>query len=557
MKNSGAVLCCIALAILVSMIVAWQIIGSKLEERRAEMLDLMYLRSESLAWAIEGGARATGRGDGRNSLSPLLVELSRQPGIAWLALVNREGKIIADSNPELVGQLLYSPAEIAALDASTELHSRFSPDDPQVFETWKSFSPWRLGHRKHGDHRGEEIVFVALDASSFRADLDDYADQLRLFAFLLIAFFILLGVVGFYAVNYSFSRKSLKDAKVLVRQIIDNYPEAMLVCDADGEIVLHNRACESLISPRIGQFSQIRSLPGFPGREILENVGPGRPMRDGEFELVKGDGEGIPVSISAALIAHDNGGAMGYLVTCRDLRQIRQLQAKLEESRRLSAMGQLAAGVAHEIRNPLGAICGYATYLKDKLAGDEMGQAAAELLEEEARRLDSALSDLLHLARRPTLAYEDIDVEGLLQRVAAVALPDAGQKNIVIEIAPVENASPLRADANRLLQALLNLVLNAIQAADRGGRIVLSASGSEEADGPWEICVEDDGPGIPPDILSRIFTPYFTTRADGTGLGLSLVQQIVEAHGGSVNVKSAAGKGTTFCLILPGGAEHG
>lgn len=238
----------------------------------------------------------------------------------------------------------------------------------------------------------------------------------------------------------------------------------------------------------------------------------------------------------------------------RDLGEIRKLEKKLRQSERLSSLGHLAAGLAHEIRNPLSSIKGYATYLAEKLKTDPLAKGAAELLAEETGRLNRVLSDLLSLAKPPTTELKELDLGATLKRAVDLASPEAKAKNIGLELVLPEEIIVIKGDADRLVQAFLNLLMNAVQATQAGGKIRAVMRTQPRN---IQIDISDNGPGMSEEISSQIFTPYFTTRSQGTGLGLAIVQQIAEAHGGSISVASRLGHGSVFTMDLPRGETHG
>lgn len=549
----------LACFLLAGCLIAWQAIGHAVARERDEMLFSLHLRAESLAWATEAVARRLGHD--RPELSQMLAELCRQPGIAWIAIVAPSGRILIDSNPELEGSLLYTPAELGALDISSSLQGRFSPDDPQIFETWKFFRPGRLRHTAHKRANVQQnIIFVALDARNFRQDLRNYRDSLWFMAGLALLFLACSSALLYFIHNYRISQRGMRDAKALSAQVVSGYPAPMLVTGLDGKILLANTAA----GRKFGRVSgKIQELPGLDWNEIMGELAPGRAILGRELDVATRAGVTTPISLSAAVITDAAGNTSGYMFTLSELAEIKLLQRKLAEAERISAMGNLAAGVAHEIRNPLSSICGYASYLKNRLSNDPMGQATAGLLEEEAQRLNSALCDLLNLVKKPKLNIKAQSVDTLLEKIVSLIRPDADAKSIKIKLdLPAAGAQPFFADRDRLLQALLNLALNAIQAVPVHGQVEFSARflppGKEEIPagisstyGVWRITVSDNGAGMSGKVLKQIFTPYFTTRAAGTGLGLTLTRQIIEAHGGIITAASTPGRGATFTVFLP------
>lgn len=245
-------------------------------------------------------------------------------------------------------------------------------------------------------------------------------------------------------------------------------------------------------------------------------------------------------------------GRLGSLVILRDVSEMRRLEAEIRRREQLAAVGNLAAGVAHEIRNPLSSIKGYATYFSVRFPEGSEDREAARVMVGEVERLNRAISDLIGLSKPTDIRLQPVELGRLVQDTLRLIAQDAVLRKVKISF---EAAHPLcvPADPDRLRQVMLNLCLNALEAMPRGGRLDLELLEEGEEPGGRRAVLEvrDTGIGIQPRDLPRIFDPYFTTKGQGTGLGLSTVHKIMEAHGGSVAVTSEPGAGTCFRLSLP------
>jgi len=242
-----------------------------------------------------------------------------------------------------------------------------------------------------------------------------------------------------------------------------------------------------------------------------------------------------------------------FLNQRRYLQSVQAFQEAAQRDRRLAALGNLAAGVAHEIRNPLNAIgMGLQRLLREwRLApGEDQAEFArlGGVLHGEVNRVNETVEQFLLLARPTRLTLTTCPVEEHLGGLLTLVREEAAAKGVAVETALALNGATARLDCRQVHQALLNLVVNAFQAMPKGGTLRLTA---RTTGGQLEVTVADTGPGIPPEHLDRIFEPYFTTKEEGTGLGLALTQRIVEAHGGTIAVDSAPGKGSTFRIGLP------
>jgi two-component system sensor histidine kinase HydH len=247
-------------------------------------------------------------------------------------------------------------------------------------------------------------------------------------------------------------------------------------------------------------------------------------------------------------------GALGmatiFYIQNRHLTEIRALEAEMARGERAATVGNLAAAVAHEIRNPLSAVSMGLQRLRAEFepADGEEYRRMVDLVQGEVRRLNGIVGEFLSLARPIQLRPEPVQVAALLDEIRRLVEPQAARAGIVIEQTTPAGLPDLRADRDRVKQVLLNLVLNAIEAMPSGGRLTLGAAASTTA---LTLTVTDTGEGIPPDLLPRVFEPYMTTKAKGLGLGLAIARRIVEAHGGRIDAESGARQGTRFRVTLP------
>lgn len=570
----------LAVAALLGLAVAGIAISRAVERERAQMLAAIHGRADSLVWALEGGARLLERtGPGTAPLARLVAEVARQPGVAWIAVTDSAGRILADSNPELTGAVLYTPEEMRRLAPGPVTRGRFSPDEPGIYEAWRLFAPSRLRGlpRRHGAEGDARCVFVALDASGMREALDDYALQLWIVAGLVLVAGLAVGGLALLFRRYRSSRRLLADAEALAAQVVRDYPAGLVVLDTAGRLRLSNARARAMLGldgpgeqgrreeerPPGAEAKAAAGTPlagtGLDWPALMAGLEEGSGLMERELELWRPQGDPLPVQLTASRLLDSGGRVLGYLFALRDMAEIRSLRRHLRQHERLSALGNLAAGLAHEIRNPLSSIRGYATYLTERLKDDPLGHATGQILMEETERLDRVLTDLLSLARPRGLEPAPADLAAVLGRVVAVAAPDAAEKGVQLRQSLPEGGAGACVDADRLMQAVLNLVINAIQATPAGGEVEVAL---EREDGPadagapgnWRIRVRDTGCGMSAATAAQIFTPYFTTRANGTGLGLAIARQIVEQHGGAISASSLPGRGTTMTIRLPGGA---
>lgn len=293
------------------------------------------------------------------------------------------------------------------------------------------------------------------------------------------------------------------------------------------------------------------------GREVHEIFSPGtrlgevvlhafstrRPVVQREVQTE----EGRRVQISLDFI--QEGEAQIALMTMRDAESMRRIEDEIELSRRLSAIGRLTSGVAHEVKNPINAIVVHLEVLRQKLEQvDPDTRRHMDVIGSEIQRLDRVVQTLVDFTRPLELHLEEMDLRRVLDDVVSLAEPEAQLHGVSIERQLPDEPLHVNVDIDLVKQALVNVVLNGVQAMPNGGTLSVSARRSEDA---VLAEIRDQGAGIPPDIRDKIFNLYFTTKKAGTGIGLARTYRIMQLHHGSVEFDSAEGAGTTFRLRFP------
>jgi two-component system sensor histidine kinase HydH len=250
------------------------------------------------------------------------------------------------------------------------------------------------------------------------------------------------------------------------------------------------------------------------------------------------------------MLTDDDDAQLGTVLLLRDLSDVKALQERVKRVERLASLGKLAAGVAHEIRNPLGALKGFLQYFQRKLSLPEQDKTYLTVMIQEVDRLNAVISSLLDFARPKEPNPEPCDIDDLLRHVLTLTEGDMQAKHIRVALDIAEELPRVSLDRHQMVQVLLNMLLNAVQAIEPGGQITIGA-GVRTDIGQLELSVSDNGKGIAADDLPRIFDPFFTTQKQGVGLGLAIAHTIVENHHGEITVESEHGDGTTFQIRLP------
>jgi signal transduction histidine kinase len=350
--------------------------------------------------------------------------------------------------------------------------------------------------------------------------------------------------------------RQIRDTKEIFSALKDNVDQLMaklqdgLVLFArDSRIVLVSAPVERFLGrPRkelLGHtVKEAFSRDSLLGAVVLDAFERRRPLVQSEVEAV--GGRRVQVSLD---FVQEKNTQIGALLIMRDSESVRRIGDEIELSRRMSASGRLTRGVAHEVKNPINAIVLHLQLLQNKLAQTEPDTLRhMDIIDSEIRRLDRVVQTLVDFTRPRELHLEEVDLRRLLEDVAGLASPDAEQHGVTIERPLPEESLPIKADVDLMKQALLNVVLNGVQAMPQGGLLTISARREEDV-----VIAEiwDRGPGIPREVHDKIFELYFTTKKDGSGIGLAQTYQILQWHYGSVEFESIEGEGTTFRFRLP------
>jgi two-component system sensor histidine kinase HydH len=294
-------------------------------------------------------------------------------------------------------------------------------------------------------------------------------------------------------------------------------------------------------------YRNVASLQGPLIEKAEQSIRKGEFFQNLEVKL-KRSGKDVLTSCDLAPLIDRDGDTIGYMLFLADVTELRKLEAQIKLKEKLAAIGELSAGIAHEIRNPLNSIELFLGLLQRKLKGEEDQIQLVGKVRTEIQKLNDILSNFLKFARPLPLNLTNADLRKVIQDSLFFAQAEIDERKIDVTWKIPEEPMDSRIDPQQIQQAFTNIILNAAQAMEEDGR--LSIVGGEGLNGFWTVGFSDTGPGIPPENLARIFNPFFTTKDQGTGLGLAMVHKIVETHGGDIEVISNR-SGTTFTIHLP------
>lgn len=350
------------------------------------------------------------------------------------------------------------------------------------------------------------------------------------------------------------TNRRLEHQQRQLKALLESMSPGVIMVDPAMNITVINHAAERLLGVResscIGEsLTQVFGPETGVGRSLLESLQTGEKNVQSERTLHI-HGSDVPVAVTGNRVIDSEDHLLGAMETFTDLTAMKRMQAEMQQDRVLRALGEMAATVAHEIRNPLGGIGGYAGLLQRTIAPEDPKRKLVDKIIQGVSSLNKIVSNLLVYTRRTTLQKTSLDLVEWMESVIAHAEIEVEKEARPIRILREFPAEPLHVeiDPERFQQVALNLLFNAIQAIDGEGtiRVALHRSKSQV-----RIEIQDSGKGISLENLTQIFTPFFTTKEQGTGLGLAIVKKLVELHEGLIEVESEVGKGTCFRIVLP------
>jgi two-component system sensor histidine kinase HydH len=552
-----------------------------IDRQQEKSIQLLLEKGAALIRSFEAGTRSGMMGMRRGGgfrLQQLLTETAQQPDIVHLLVTEVTGEVIAHNDLERIGVPYGINLDLKTISEAKNLKWRILdyPDGNRVFEVYRRFSPAErptvgkpVRGRMHGRMRrfhaedqntrrslGDtpKIIFVGLDMTAIQ---DAQRADIR-HAVIMGMILLMIGIAGitllFLLQGYRAAQTTLSRVKAFSDNVVDNMPIGLIALDEQRRIAAFNHTAEALLQLPFDEVygrSAAKVLPPELGEQI-ERLDNDRQIIEKEIGCTIGGGRVVPLEIGASRLADEHGTRLGYIFLLKDLTEVRSLRHEVERSRRLASVGQLAAGIAHEIRNPLSSIKGFATYFKQRYQAVPEDQQTADIMIQEVDRLNRVVSQLLEFARPVSISPKSIPIPDLVADSVKLIEQQARDKQISIDTRIAAEIDRIDIDADRLSQVLLNFCLNAIEAMEPGGKLRIEAVNSAGGDtGSLEIRIADTGSGIAKENLPKIFDPYFTTKTSGTGLGLAIAHNIVEAMGGTIEVESKVDEGTTVKIIIP------
>ena len=344
----------------------------------------------------------------------------------------------------------------------------------------------------------------------------------------------------------------------VLHSIIQNYSDAVIALDNDYKIFFWNKGAERIFGYTLDEMLGKTVDPIVPSelkekgelQWLFEETLRKGYIENYETERITKDGRRIIVNLSRSLIKDENGEILGSIAIVKDVTKVKELEKQIQHSDKLALIGQIAAGIAHEIGTPLNVISGNAEYIMMEMGENNPYKEELETIISQAERIANLIKQLLEFARPKKPNYTKINVNHEISHVVELLKHQFEKSNIKLNLKFSENIPDIYADCSQIHQVFLNIIMNAIQAINQNGLIEIETF---LRDGYVNIKFKDNGIGILPEHIDKIFEPFFTTKeaGKGTGLGLAVSKRIIDEHNGKVEVESTPGKGTIFTVKFP------
>ncbi len=498
----------------------------------------------------------------QNQIQILFTETAEEPNIDYVMLVNGSGVILAHNQSKYIGHKipdLKLPQKTGQIISTVQKN----PENKDVFNVIQYIDPvslsntngncntrmWNQRTNRWNNSISGKYIIIGLKMNEFKAAQEEDIRRAIISGVILL----ILGSASLYFIfvvqNYYLIDNTLKSLESYTANVVNSMPNGLISLDSDGRITTFNQNAADLLGL---DFSKVK---GKLLKEVMRECDlrntllPSSDIFERQMECRLNDGRVIPLSITSSLLKDEAGKIIGKVIILRDLQDIKTLEKKVERSERLASLGRMAAGIAHEIRNPLSSIKGFAQYFRKKFEPDSEDANYAVVMANEVDRLNRFIQDLLNFAKPQEPKFSSVDIIKIMEHTLKLTESDFLEKNIRIIKKFDEQIPQISADSDMIIQALLNIFINANEAMEKNGELIITVKKNYHQS--VHIFIEDKGKGIAKADLRRIFDPFFTLKSGGSGLGLAIVYRIIENHHGEIEVKSELGEGTIFKINLP------
>jgi len=556
-KPSRTLLGILAATILLAVLTAFSTYNN-ISHEQDRMEQFLFQKGETLINAIEAGGRTYMMHHmGTGSLHTLLNESIQENSIAFIRIINQQAEVVDEAGTVPAGinltqkevqNLLSTQQPVARFDLQSHIYiiSRTFRSNSHGYHSAMPRMMSGIPVQMMGEDAAPQIISIGLVTDA----IDNARQEDVHHALIMGGILFLIGSAGIYFLflyqESRVARTNLADLKIYTDNVIESMPAGLITLDTEGKILSCNHMSEKIFGKSRDQLQEME-IKGLLAKSTFYSFDNQTQVADQSGEIRRDDGSSLPIQLSVSSLLNTENKVIGTVLIIRDMSLFRDLELQLERSRRMVALGKMAAGIAHEIRNPLGTLRGFAQYFCKKHGCSVEDQDYANLMVSEVDRLNRTVSGLLQFARPRDPQPVVCKLDELLEKTEILMKADFSSHNIRF-IRQEPTGISLTCDPDLILQVLMNLLQNSINATSSDGVIRLSASQNEQ---DIRISVADNGCGMNEHDREKMFDPFFTTSKKGTGLGLAVSHQIIEQHNGSFEVETAVDHGTTLTIVLP------
>lgn len=565
-----------AVATLILLLVVYT--SRNLSLARQRLQDSLLQEGLTLIRAIEAGSRTGMRMHWRGTqLQTLIEEIGASPQVAYIYIFGKDGDLLAHTQKSEVQDIQAIELQRFQENPSITLTRTIrvpvlseveGNEEHEIFDIAAKItlagagSPQGMGYgrmmmrpeiaEEYRELEGLTVIQIGMSMAELRQIQQHDVRN----AILMLLILSVVGSASLYFIvvlqNYSAMNYAFHTMQSYAQQVVESMVNGLISLDNRGNIVTMNRQAHHILGiPPTEQVEgkALREVLTFQNFDLFAALRDGKPVIEHEVTCTNTVHQTLPLSLSASQLTDTEGEQLGTVLLFRDLREVKALEDQVKRAERLASVGKLAAGVAHEIRNPLGALKGFLQYFQHKLVLEKQEKTYFTIMTHEVDRLNTVISNLLDFARPKEPVFEPCDLSKLLQHVLALVEGDLQAKQIQTSVDIQAELPQIQVDQDQITQVVLNILLNAIHATESGGTISLRTAVQDNKF--VEVAIHDTGKGISSNDLPRIFDPFFSTKKQGTGLGLAIAHTIIEQHGGKIMVESTEGQGSTFRIQLP------
>lgn len=558
--------------------------SQNINARRQSSLEEMLAKGVAIMRSVEAGSRSSmyAMPWGNTQLQRLLEESAMMPEVLEICITDASGFILSSSDAQRIGQMMPRPQipnlpppgkwnkddilwEILSPQGDGGTHRDRQQRIMHIFGRFEA-APKKIplpqkndlppagkpspspGFNAYNRSMPQEVrlihVYLSMDTMDLRAR--NMAMNMIVSSFIIFGGGLACFIIMLIFQNYRSAKASLRKIQLFTDNVVNKMPIGLAAFDSNGTVVNFNHAAEEIL-----RLSAAETL-GKNAKNLLPETFLSGPMAKGktyEAECLLKNNKSIFLEITKSILQDENHEAQGIMVLFRDLTEIKTLQREIMLNQHMASIGRFAAGIAHEIRNPLSSIKGFASYFKNRYKDVENDVKIAEIMISETERLNRVITQLLEFARPIHVRWTAVDTIELIKDSLTLIAEPAKEHKVELIFETPADLPDIKTDPDRVRQVLLNLYLNSIDAMPDGGSLTVATAFNADT-AMLKITVSDTGKGIAPENLEKIFDPYFTTKPTGTGLGLGIVANTMEALQGRIQVESDA-NGTVFILHLP------